>query len=176
MPKKDSAQPTEILAASALDSSSSVILLPNIVCVLSLQSCVALCNTVDCSPPGSTAHGILQARILGFWCFPPGVLPHLGIQPISPAAPCIAGYVFTAESPGCFSRSVMSNLLWTVNCGPRGSSVHGIFQARILEWVAIFSSRGSSLTQGWNPHLLHCRQILYHWATWEAHSMAHATH
>ena len=27
---------------------------------------------------------------------------------------------------------------------PPGSSVHGVFQARILEWVAIFSSRGSS--------------------------------
>ena len=29
-------------------------------------------------------------------------------------------------------------------CSPPGSSVHGILQARILEWVAIFSSRGSS--------------------------------
>ena len=27
---------------------------------------------------------------------------------------------------------------------PPGSSIHGIFQTRILEWVAIFSSRGSS--------------------------------
>ena len=31
-----------------------------------------------------------------------------------------------------------------VDCSPPGSSVHGILQARILEWVAIFSSRGSS--------------------------------
>ena len=31
-----------------------------------------------------------------------------------------------------------------VDCSPPGSSVHGIFQARILEWVAISSSRGSS--------------------------------
>ena len=43
-----------------------------------------------------------------------------------------------------------------------GSSVHGIFQARILEWVAISFSRGSSRTQGPNPGLLHCRQTLYH--------------
>ena len=28
------------------------------------QSCLTLCDPVDCSPPGSTAHGILQARIL----------------------------------------------------------------------------------------------------------------
>ena len=31
-----------------------------------------------------------------------------------------------------------------VDCSPPGSSVHGIFQARILEWVAIAFSRGSS--------------------------------
>ena len=45
---------------------------------------------------------------------------------------------------------------------PPGSSVHGILQARILEWVAISFSRGSSPTQGLNLSLLHCRQILYH--------------
>ena len=32
-----------------------------------------------------------------------------------------------------------------VDCSPPCSSVHGIFQARVLEWVAIFFSRGSSL-------------------------------
>ena len=48
-----------------------------------------------------------------------------------------------------------------VDCSLPGSSLHGIFQARILEWVAIFFYRGSSRTQGWNPGLLHCRQILY---------------
>ena len=31
-----------------------------------------------------------------------------------------------------------------MDCSPPGSSVHGIFQARILEWVAMLSSRGSS--------------------------------
>ena len=30
------------------------------------------------------------------------------------------------------------------NCNPPGSSVHGIFEARIMEWVAITLSRGSS--------------------------------
>ena len=37
---------------------------------------------------------------------------------------------------------------------PPGSSVHGILQARTLEWVAISSSRGIFLTQGLNPGLL----------------------
>ena len=47
--------------------------------------------------------------------------------------------------------------------GPTGSSVHGILQARILEWVAIpFEGQGIFQTQGSNPGLLHCRQILYH--------------
>ena len=49
-------------------------------------------------------------------------------------------------------------------CSLPGSSVRGILQARLLEWVAISFSRGSSLTQGSNPHLLwllHCRRILY---------------
>ena len=36
-----------------------------------------------------------------------------------------------------------------------GSSVHGIFEARITEWIAISFSRGLFSTQGPNPHLLH---------------------
>ena len=34
------------------------------VCMLVTQSCPTLCNPMDCSPPGSSVHGILQARIL----------------------------------------------------------------------------------------------------------------
>ena len=41
-----------------------------------------------------------------------------------------------------------------MDCSPPGSSVHGILQARILEWVAMPSSRGIFQTQGWNTHLL----------------------
>ena len=41
-----------------------------------------------------------------------------------------------------------------------GSSVHGIFQARILEWVAI-PTPGDFPNSGSNPGLLHCRQMLY---------------
>ena len=49
-----------------------------------------------------------------------------------------------------------------MDCSLPGSSVHGIFQARILEWVGISFSKQIFLTQGLNPGLLHCRQILYH--------------
>ena len=48
------------------------------------------------------------------------------------------------------------------DCNLSGSSDHGIFQARILEWVAISFSRGIFLTQGLNPGLLPCRQMFYH--------------
>ena len=34
------------------------------VCVSVTQSCLTLCNPMDCSPPGSSVHGISQARIL----------------------------------------------------------------------------------------------------------------
>ena len=53
---------------------------------------------------------------------------------------------------------------------PPGSSVHGIFQTRILKWVAISSFNGSSWPTDWT-HIcsVSCigRQILYHCATWE---------
>ena len=48
----------------------------------------------------------------------------------------------------------------SVDHSPPGTSVHGILQARILEWVTIPSSRGSSQPRS-NPCLPHCRQILY---------------
>ena len=47
-------------------------------------------------------------------------------------------------------------------------SVHGISQARILEWVAVFYSKSSSWTRDWTCISYIGRQILYHWATWEA--------
>ena len=47
----------------------------------------------------------------------------------------------------------------TLDCSPPGSSVHRIFQARILKWVAIPSSRRSSQPRKSNPHLLH----FLHW-------------
>ena len=46
------------------------------------------------------------------------------------------------------------------DCSPPDSSVHGVFQARILEWVLI-PSPGDLLDPGIKPRSLHCRQILY---------------
>ena len=41
-----------------------------VVVVLVFQSCPTLCNSMDCSPPGSSVHGILQARILEWVAIP----------------------------------------------------------------------------------------------------------
>ena len=46
-------------------------------------------------------------------------------------------------------------------CDPMDYTVQGILQARILEWVAHPLLQGIYPTQGWNPGLLQCRQILY---------------
>ena len=50
------------------------------------ESCLTFCDPMDCSLPGSSVHGILQARILEWLPFPsPGDLPDPGIEPGSPA-------------------------------------------------------------------------------------------
>ena len=48
-----------------------------------------------------------------------------------------------------FSCSVVSDSCDLMDCSPPGSSVHGILQARTLEWVAISFSRGSSWPRDW---------------------------
>ena len=53
----------------------------------SLQLCPTLCNPIDGSPPGSSVHGILQARTLEWVATSPRDLPDPGIEPASPALP-----------------------------------------------------------------------------------------
>ena len=49
--------------------------------VLAAQSGPTLCDSMDCTPPGSSVHGILQAKMLEWVAFPsPGDLPYLGIN------------------------------------------------------------------------------------------------
>ena len=71
------------------------------------------------------------------------------------------GRHMSAESKNV-SRSVVSDPLWhPMDCSLPGSSVHGILQARILEWVAISFSKGFSWPRGLNPGLLHFRKFVY---------------
>ena len=188
---------------------------------------VTLCDPMDYSPPGSSVHGIFQARILEWVAisssrgsYPPR--DWTGISCVS----CMAGGFFTrwtiweaqvliflrSQPWRLFNQPLTSKLDkshnyspcrwhmlrqekdmigWTwgktqnlkslqdviyllsrvgLSCDPVNPtrlSVHEISQARILEWVAISFSRGSSPTQRWTGISCIGRHILYHWATWD---------
>ena len=109
-----------------------------------LPPCQTLCDPVDCSPPGSSVHGILQARILEWVAMPasrgssrPG--SKVDLLPLS----CI-GSPLPLVPPESEVAQSCPTLCDRVDCSPPGSSIHGILQARILEWVAISFCRGSS--------------------------------
>ena len=135
----------------------------------SLQSCPTLCNPMNSSPPGSSVHGILQARILEWvaisfskrsqccCCQVASVVsnsvhPHRW-QPTrlchpwdSPGENTEVGCHFLLQCVKVKSESEVAQSCLTLqdpmNCSLPGSSAHGIFQARVLEWVAIvFSER-----------------------------------
>ena len=55
-----------------------------------------------------------------------------------------------------------------MDCNLRGSSVHGIFQARVLDWVAISFSRGSSQPREWTQVSCIAGRHFTIWATKEA--------
>ena len=65
------------------------------------QPCLTLCDTLDCSPPGSSVHGIFQARIPEWLPFPsPRDLPNLGIELVSPVSPALQADCLPAEPLG----------------------------------------------------------------------------
>ena len=69
--------------------------------MLVAQSCLTLCDSMNCSPLGFSVHEIFQARILEWVAISsPGDLPHPGIKPTSPVSPALAGRFFTTEPWG----------------------------------------------------------------------------
>ena len=71
------------------------------------QSCLTLHNPMDCSLPGSSAHGIFQQEYWSGLPFPsPGDLPDPGFQPVSPVSPALTGTFSTSwtnrESLECY--------------------------------------------------------------------------
>ena len=83
----------------------------------------------------------------------PGDLSEPGIESTSLMSPVLAGGVFTTSATSeahsftaAAAKSLQScpTLCDPVDCSPSGSSVHGILQANILEWIAISSSRRPS--------------------------------
>ena len=71
------------------------------VCAELLQSCPTLCNHMDDSPPGSSVHGILQARVLEWVAMPSSRRSSWARdKPTSLKPPALAGRFFTFVSPG----------------------------------------------------------------------------
>ena len=102
---------------------------------------------------------------------------YLSLYPLSLLVMCVRRNVQKVLSPKFFKKK--TNLLMCVcsfvsssdpmNCSPPGSSVHGISQARLLVWVAIFYSRVSctSRRQTWVSWVSFiCRRTLYHYTSW----------
>ena len=90
----------------------------------SLQSCPTLCDPIDGSPPGSPIPGYSPGKNTGVGC-------HFLLQ-------CMK---VKSESEVAQSYPTLRD---PMDCSLPGSSVHGIFQARVLEWVAISFTKGSS--------------------------------
>ena len=86
------------------------------------QSCLTLSDPMDCSPPGSSIHGIFQARVLEW-----------GAKSSSAAAAAAAK-----------SHQSCLTLCDPIDGSSPGSPIPGILQARILEWVAISFSNNES--------------------------------
>ena len=107
------------------------------------------CNPVDCSLPSSSLHGI-PGKNTGVGCqlLPPKKVSVKEINPLcidiwfadifSHPFPFVNYFLCAKLLQSC------PNLCDPMDCSPSGSSVHGILQARILEWVVISSSWGSS--------------------------------
>ena len=123
----------------------------------SLQSCRTLCNSIDGSPPGSPVPGILQARTLEWvaisfsnvWKWNVKVKSLSRVRLLATSwtaayqAPLSMGFSrqeYWSGGPVAFSgvgAQSCPTLCDPMDCCLPSSSVHGILQARILEWIAI---------------------------------------
>ena len=118
------------------------------------QSCPTLCNPMDCSPPGSSVHGILQARILEWVAISSfrGSAPYLAVLPFIASLATSKVKVKSLSPVWLFATSwtVAYQLLcpWDFPSKNTGVDCHFLLQE-------IFQ------TQGLNPGLPRYRQTLY---------------
>ena len=135
------------------------------------QSCLTLRDPTDCSPPGSSVHGISQARTLEWaaivfsirftYAFFFHILSHHGLsQDVEYSSLCCTVgraqalkrilYAFLFPTYGHLHvRSVLSDCWDPMDCSQSGFSDHRIFLARILKQAAISYPRGSSQSRDW---------------------------
>ena len=97
----------------------------------SLQSCLTLCDPMDGSPPGSPLPGILQAKTLEWVAisFSNAWKWKVKVKSLSRV------WCMKVKSESEVAQSCLT-LSDPMDCSLPGSSVHGIFQARVLEWDA----------------------------------------
>ena len=134
-----------------------------------------------------------------FWCFPPPLNMCVCLFSYTCAELLCINYIFClfdsvisicmllhgvpwASQVASVGKDNVCNAEWLrpvwlfcdpMDCSPPGSSVYGISQAKILEWVAISFSRGSFQPRDWTCISCTGRWILYHWVTREAHWSLH---
>ena len=76
--------------------------------------------------------------------------------------PKMQPFLRTALGTVCLTTQLCPTLCDPVDCSPPGSSIHGDTLGKNPGVGSHFLFQGIFLTQGWNPGLPHCRQILYH--------------
>ena len=144
----------------------------------SLQSCLTLYDAMDCCPPDSSVHGVLQARILEWIaCPPPGDLPGPGIEPAFPAASALQVdslplshweappyfiHMVTQRSPSAgrgvvippwkpwIRASFVMRLIHLLECaGQENCAVVEIFFIHVLQWWWPLTLRGPLGLEPW---------------------------
>ena len=112
------------------------------------QLCPTLCNPMDSRLPGSSAHGIFQARVLEWGAIAFSACWYIYFKitnkHIFPQQNNISEKSWTVFKVLQISLKVKVTQSCPTFCDPVDYTVHGILQARILEWVAFPFSRGSS--------------------------------
>ena len=98
-------------------------------------------------------------------CFPEAIQIYIFFSHLYTRS--LSMYIYTHVCVCAQSLQLCPTLCNPMDHSPVGSSVHGILQARILEWVAISFSRGSSWPRDWTHVSCIGRWVLFNWATWD---------
>ena len=148
-------------------------------CVLVAQSCPTLQDPMDCCPPGSSVHGVLQASILE-WV---AISSSRGSsrprdQTCISCISCISRRFFTTSATWetlnmCLVTQSCPTLCDIMNCSPPGSSVHGDSPGKNIGVGCHAPLQGIFPTQGSNLHLTSpalADGFFTNSTTWEAHN------
>ena len=137
------------------------------VCVLT-QWCLTLCDTMDCSLPGSSVHGIFPAKVLEWvvssWPQDGTLVSSISLQLDEPV---LSTTQFALLTGWCWRSNVLSRSVLSDSETPGTSARQvplsmGILQGRNTGVGCHALLQGIFPTQGSNTGLPHCRWILYH--------------